>query len=97
MGHADIQTTARYLHAKSQADDAALLAGAFTGPARGAGRRLARVGSESVSVQATYDREADIAWFRLPRFDAGSARTDRAEWGLRDIDEATGATVGLQF
>jgi len=29
MGHAHIQTTARYLHAKSQADDAALLAGAF--------------------------------------------------------------------
>ena len=27
MGHAHIQTTARYLHAKSQADDAALLAG----------------------------------------------------------------------
>ena len=29
MGHAHIQTTARYLHAKSQADDAVLLAGAF--------------------------------------------------------------------
>ncbi len=30
MGHAHIQTTARYLHAKSQADDAQLLARAFT-------------------------------------------------------------------
>ncbi len=29
MGHSHIQTTSRYLHAKSQADDAALLAGAF--------------------------------------------------------------------
>jgi integrase len=29
MGHSHIQTTARYLHAKSRADDAALLAGAF--------------------------------------------------------------------
>jgi integrase len=29
MGHSHIQTTARYLHAKSQAGDAALLAGAF--------------------------------------------------------------------
>ena len=29
MGHSHIQTTARYLHAKSQADDAAILAGAF--------------------------------------------------------------------
>ena len=32
MGHSHIQTTARYLHAKSQADDAALLAGAFAAP-----------------------------------------------------------------
>jgi integrase len=30
MGHSHIQTTARYLHARSQADDAALLAGAFS-------------------------------------------------------------------
>lgn len=29
MGHADIQTTARYLHHRSQASDAALLADAF--------------------------------------------------------------------
>jgi integrase len=29
MGHSHIQTTARYLHAKSHADDATLLAGAF--------------------------------------------------------------------
>ncbi len=29
MGHSHIQTTARYLHAKSQADDATMLAGAF--------------------------------------------------------------------
>ena len=32
MGHSEIQTTARYLHAKSQAQDAAILAGAFTRP-----------------------------------------------------------------
>jgi integrase len=37
MGLAHIQTTARYLHAKSQATDAALLADAFaTAPDRGA-------------------------------------------------------------
>jgi len=30
MGHSHIQTTARYLHAKSHANDAALLADAFT-------------------------------------------------------------------
>ncbi len=29
MGHSHIQTTARYLHSKSQADDAELLASAF--------------------------------------------------------------------
>jgi integrase len=33
MGHAHIQTTARYLHAKSQAGDAALLASAFAASA----------------------------------------------------------------
>lgn len=32
MGHSHIQTTAHYLHAKSQADDAALLAAAFATP-----------------------------------------------------------------
>jgi integrase len=33
MGHSHIQTTARYLHAKSQANDAALLASAFSSAA----------------------------------------------------------------
>jgi site-specific recombinase XerD len=33
MGHSHIQTTARYLHAKSQADDTELLARAFAGAA----------------------------------------------------------------
>jgi integrase len=33
MGHSEIQTTARYLHAKSQAQDAAILASAFARPA----------------------------------------------------------------
>lgn len=36
MGHAHIQTTARYLHAKSQAGDAALLASAFASNTAGA-------------------------------------------------------------
>jgi integrase len=30
MGHADIKTTMRYLHHRSHADEARLLAGAFT-------------------------------------------------------------------
>jgi len=50
-----------------------------------------------VGPQATYDREVDIAWFRLPHFEAGSARTEQAEWGLRDVDQATGATIALEF
>lgn len=37
MGHADVKTTMRYLHHKSQADDAQLLAGAFTAPDPAAG------------------------------------------------------------
>jgi hypothetical protein len=32
MGHADVQTTSRYLHHKSRADEADLLAGAFEVP-----------------------------------------------------------------
>jgi len=40
MGHAHIQTTARYLHAKSQAGDAALLAGAFSASVHTAGDRV---------------------------------------------------------
>jgi integrase len=36
MGHSHIQTTARYLHAKSQADDATVLAGA-SAPSRPGG------------------------------------------------------------
>jgi integrase len=44
MGHAHIQTTARYLHAKSQADDAVLLAAAFAPSAA----EVLRVESEGV-------------------------------------------------
>lgn len=44
MGHSHIQTTARYLHHRSQASDAALLAGAFT--SRPLGVTAVRVASE---------------------------------------------------
>ena len=37
MGHSHIQTTARYLHHRSQASDAALLAEAFASKSIGAG------------------------------------------------------------
>jgi len=51
MGHSEIQTTARYLHAKSQAQDAAILASAFTRPSPGepgeAGNHLAGGGARS--------------------------------------------------
>ena len=39
MGHSHIQTTARYLHSKSQVDDAALLAEAFATPTAGLASR----------------------------------------------------------
>jgi uncharacterized protein YuzE len=50
-----------------------------------------------MSVQATYDREADIAWFRFPGFDARNTRTEQADWGLHDVDRQTGETVALEF
>lgn len=37
MGHSHIQTTSRYLHHRSQASDAALLAEAFTSQSAGVG------------------------------------------------------------
>jgi uncharacterized protein YuzE len=50
-----------------------------------------------MSVQATYDRAADIAWFRFPGFDASNTRTEQSEWGLHDLDRRTGETVALEF
>lgn len=50
-----------------------------------------------MAFEATYDREADIVWFRFPAFNGRSARTEQADWGLRDIDRSTGETVGLEF
>jgi uncharacterized protein YuzE len=50
-----------------------------------------------MSLQATYDREADIAWFRFPGFDGTKVRSDQYEWGLHDVDRDSGETVGLEF
>lgn len=49
MGHSHIQTTARYLHHRSQASDAALLAEAFAGQALGVGAAGA-LAAESASA-----------------------------------------------
>ena len=49
MGHSQIQTTARYLHAKSQADDAALLAGAFAASLGGA-KHLGRATHGEITI-----------------------------------------------
>jgi hypothetical protein len=50
-----------------------------------------------MSVEATYDRDADIAWFRFPGFDGPNTRTTKTDWGLQDIDRTTGETVALEF
>jgi hypothetical protein len=77
MGHAHIQTTARYLHAKSQADDAALLAGGVRArPPRPGGRR-GGVGGE-VGADPTLFAWTDHALLRadqlhITRTDAESA------------------------
>lgn len=44
-----------------------------------------------------YDRDADIAWIRLPGFDGEYAVGHEEPWGLRELDERTGQLVALEF
>jgi len=49
-----------------------------------------------VRIDGHYDREADIAWLRLEGYDP-SVVAEEIDTGLREIDPATGATVGLEY
>jgi len=70
IGHAHIQTTARYLHAKSQADDAALLASAF-GAASVTAHEVVPSPSESPKRPVSGRGRRD------------SSRSEAAMWGQR--------------
>ena len=50
----------------------------------------------TMSIEAHYDADADIAWLRLPgRVTAGTV-SEETEAGLRDIDPRTGEVVGVE-
>lgn len=44
-----------------------------------------------------YDKDADIAWVRLEGYAASRAVAKETLTGLREVDPATGAVVGLEF
>lgn len=50
-----------------------------------------------MKIDGHYDREADIAWLRLEGYDPASVVAEEIDTGLREIDPATGATVGLEY
>jgi uncharacterized protein YuzE len=50
-----------------------------------------------MKIDGHYDRDADIAWLRFEGFDSTTVVSEQAENGLRDLDPATGAIVGLEY
>jgi uncharacterized protein YuzE len=51
----------------------------------------------SMRIDGHYDPEADIAWIRFENYDWATAVGDESEFGLREVDPATGGLVGLEF
>jgi uncharacterized protein YuzE len=52
---------------------------------------------EMQNLYAHYDAEADIAWFVLPGWEGEKVVSDEEPFGLRDVREDSGETVGLEF
>jgi uncharacterized protein YuzE len=48
-------------------------------------------------IDGHYDAEADIAWLRFEGYDPTTVVAEEVDTGLREIDPATGATVGLEY
>lgn len=49
-----------------------------------------------MKIDGHYDAQADIAWLRFEGYDPSTVIAEQIETGLREIDPATGATVGLE-
>lgn len=51
----------------------------------------------AVRFEGHYDKDADIAWLRFEGYDGSSAVAEEMEWGLREVDPASGQLVALEF
>ena len=50
-----------------------------------------------MKIEGHYDPQADIAWLRFEHYDPATVVAERFATGLRELDPATGATVGLEY
>jgi hypothetical protein len=50
-----------------------------------------------MKIDGHYDAQADIAWLRFEGYDPATVVAEQIGTGLREIDPATGATVGLEY
>lgn len=50
-----------------------------------------------MKIDGHYDAEADIAWLRFEGYEPSSVVADEVPTGLRELDPATGSTVGLEY
>jgi hypothetical protein len=50
-----------------------------------------------MKIDGHYDAQADIAWLRFEGYDPATVVAEQIDRGLREIDPATGVTVGLEY
>jgi len=48
-------------------------------------------------IDGHYDPDADIAWIRFEGWDAGPASSEETDFGLREVDPASGQVIGLEL
>lgn len=48
-------------------------------------------------IDGHYDPEADIAWLRFEGYEPKRVLGEEVEFGLREIDPATGSLMGLEY
>lgn len=50
-----------------------------------------------MKIDGHYDAEGDIAWLRFEGYEPSSVVAEEIPTGLRELDPATGSTVGLEY
>lgn len=50
-----------------------------------------------MKIHGHYDAQADIAWLRFEGYDGAAVVAEEVDHGLRELDPATGAVVGLEY